>query len=92
MENMKKSTLETTGIVAIIGALIGFLVFAPVINFLFGMFGGWILMTFVGEKLALGLNTVFDTTRFASSQLPMICGTLAVVGSYFKSHQTNNNK
>lgn len=59
---------------------------------LFGVFTGWILKLFFGVMLADGLNLLFNTNRFTPNQLPMICGTLGMVGAYFKATQTNNKK
>ena len=92
---MKNSKLETVGIVSIVsGAVvtfIGLLVFAPVITFGFAYLGGMILDWIVGEKLVNGLNLMFDTTRFTRDLIPLTCATLATIGRYFKSSQTNNN-
>lgn len=89
---MKNKTLENVGIVSIVLGAIGLLVFSPMITFWFAYFGGWILQQFVGATLINGMNLMFNTTRFTVDMIPLTCATLAVVGSYFKSHQTNNNK
>lgn len=92
---MKSSKLETVGIVSIVSGVvvtfIGLLVFAPVITFGFAYLGGMILDWIVGEKLVNGLNLMFDTTRFTRDLIPLTCATLATIGRYFKSSQTNNN-
>ena len=92
---MKSSNLETVGIVSIVSGVvvtfIGLLVFAPVITFGFAYLGGMILDWIVGEKLVNGLNLMFDTTRFTRDLIPLTCATLATIGRYFKSSQTNNN-
>ena len=92
---MKNSKLETVGIVSIVSGVIvtfiGLLVFAPVITFGFAYLGGMILNWIVGEKLVNGLNLMFDTTRFTRDLIPLTCATLATIGRYFKSSQTNNN-
>lgn len=75
---------------AIIG-LIGLLVFSPVITFGFAWFGGWILKLCVGDAIASGMNLMFGTTRFTPDFIPLACATLATIGKYFKSSQTNNN-
>ena len=66
------------------------LIFAPVITFFCGWFGGWILMKIVGGAVVTGLNTLFGTTRFIPDLIPVVCGVLAVVGSYFKTSVSNN--
>ena len=50
-----------------------------------------ILDWIVGAKLVNGLNLMFDTTRFTRDLIPLTCATLATIGRYFKSSQTNNN-
>lgn len=87
-----KRTLEGAGLAAIIVGLIGLLIFSPVITFGFAWFGGWILKICVGTSIADGLNLMFNTTRFTPDIIPLACATLATIGSYFKSSQTNNNK
>ena len=92
---MKNSNLEKVGIVSIVSGVvvtfIGVVVFAPVITFGFAYLGGMILDWIVGEKLVNGLNLMFDTTRFTRDLIPLTCATLATIGRYFKSSQTNNN-
>lgn len=93
---MKNSTLENVGTVTVVtGAVGGFimlLVFAPVLTFGFAYLGGMILDWVVGKSLVNGLNLMFDTTRFTRDLIPLTCATLATIGRYFKSSQTNNNK
>ena len=93
---MKSSKLETVGIVSIVsGAVVTFivlLVFSPVITFGLAYLGGMILDWIVGEKLVNGLNLMFDTTRFTRDLIPLVCATLATIGRYFKSSQTNTSK
>ena len=67
------------------------LVFSPVLTFLFGAFGGWILKIFVGDSIVSGFNAIFGRVALTADFIPTFCGSLAVIGSYFKSHQTNNN-
>ncbi|MBU5331749.1 hypothetical protein KQI61_06030 [Anaerocolumna aminovalerica] len=92
---MKRDTLENIGAVTIItGAVGGFitlLVFAPVLTFLFAYLGGMVLDWVVGAKLVNGLNLMLNTTRFTRDLIPLTCATLATIGRYFRSSQTNNN-
>ena len=77
-----------------IGVIIGIIVLCivePIIIFGAGWFGGWILMKIVGGAVVTGLNTLFGTTRFTPDIIPVVCGTLAVIGSYFKT-TVNNSK
>lgn len=90
---MKKSnSLETVGIVTVILGFIGLLVFSPILVFGFAYLGGMILNAFVGEAIVNGLNLIFDTTRFTTDLVPLTCATLATIGKYFKSTNTNNTK
>ena len=76
---------------AIIG-LIGLLVFSPVITFGCAWVGGLLLKLCVGDAIANGMNLMFNTTRFTPDFIPLACATLATIGRYFKSSQTNNNE
>ncbi len=89
---MKNDTLKTVGAMTIVGGVLGAFILAPVIRFGLGYVGGMVLETIVGEKIVWGLNNLFDTTRFVPHLIPCICGTLATIGGYFKSTQTNNNR
>lgn len=93
---MKKDTLENVGVITIITGLVGgfitLLVFSPVLTFGFAYLGGMILNWVVGKSLVNGLNLIFDTTRFTRDLIPLTFATLATIGKYFKSSQTNNNK
>ena len=88
----RNNGLETVGIVAIVGGFIGLLVISPVLTFGFAYLGGMILNLFVGDAVTHGLNVIFDTTRFTNELIPLTCATLATIGKYFKSSNTNNNK
>ena len=90
---MKKNNgLETVGVATIIVGFIGLLVVSPVLTFGFAYLGGMILNLFVGDAITHGLNVIFDTTRFTNDLIPLTCATLATIGKYFKSSNTNNNK
>lgn len=78
---------------AVAGAIIEVIILCiiePIIIFGAGWFGGWILMKIVGGAVVTGLNTLFGTTRFMPDLIPVVCGVLAVVGSYFKTSVSNN--
>ena len=89
---MKKSSFESLGAVTVIAGFVGLLVFSPVLTFGFAYLGGMILDWIVGAKLVNGLNLMFDTTRFTRELIPLTCATLATIGRYFKSTQSNTNK
>lgn len=86
------SKLEDIGLVSLIVGVITLLVFSPVITFGFAWLGGVILKMCVGDAIANGLNLMFNTTRFTPDIIPLSCATMATIGRYFRSTQTNNSK
>ena len=56
-----------------------------VLSFFGGYVTGLVLEWAVGDMLINGLNLLFDTTRFSTDIIPIVCGALAVIGSFFKS-------
>ena len=60
------------------------LLLAPLLSFAGGCFTGLVLKWFVADAVVNGLNLLFNTTRFEPSTLPILCGALGVVGSFFK--------
>lgn len=89
---MKNNKFEVIGGLTLIAGAIGLLIFSPVIAFGIAWFGGWILKMCVGSTITDGLNLIFNTSRFTPDIIPLACATLATIGSYFKSSQTNTNK
>lgn len=87
-----RNKMENLGWLTAFVGIIGLLVFSPVITFGFAWIGGWILKLCVGNAIADGMNLMFNTTRFTPDFIPLACATLATIGKYFKSSQTNNNK
>lgn len=83
--------LTGLGWVTLVVGIICLLVFSPVLTFLFAYLGGMLLDWIVGAKLVDGLNLMFNTTRFTRDLIPLTCATLATIGRYFKSSNTNNN-
>lgn len=84
--------MESLGCLTVLVGAVGLLVFNPVITFGLAWVGGWILKLCVGNAIADGMNLMFNTTRFTPDFIPLACATLATIGKYFKSSQTNNNK
>lgn len=84
--------MESLGWLTVLVGAVGLLVFNPVITFGLAWVGGWILKLCVGSAIADGMNLMFNTTRFTPDFIPLACATLATIGKYFKSSQTNNNK
>jgi hypothetical protein len=83
---------ENGWFVTFIVGVVALLIFYPILVFWFGYFGGWILSNFVGEHITQGVNLLLGRHSLEVDTIPILCGTLAVVGNYFKSTQTNNNK
>ena len=69
-------------------ALVVSVLITPILCFLCGWITGIVLNWLIGDTVVSGLNLIFGTTRFTVDELPMICGTLAVIGSFFKSTPT----
>ena len=88
---MYKDNDWSTTIAALVGVVV-LLVFSPVLTFGCAWIGGWILKVCVGQAIANGMNLLFNTTRFTPDFIPLACATLATIGKYFKSSQTNNNR
>lgn len=72
--------------------LIVALIVSPILCFLGGYISGLILKLTVGGFVVNGLNLILNTTRFTADKLPIICGALAVVGSFFKSSLSTKSK
>lgn len=72
--------------------LIVTIIVAPILCFLGGYVSGLILNWTVGGFVVNGLNLMLNTTRFTADKLPIICGALAVVGSFFKSSLGTKSK
>lgn len=80
------------GCLGVLVALIITIIIAPILCFLGGYISGLILKLIVGGFIVDGLNLMLNTTRFTADKLPIICGVLAVVGSFFKSSLNTNSK
>lgn len=68
------------------------IILSPVIYFGCGWLDGWLLKFFIGDTVANALNIVFNTTRFTPESLPIVCGALAIVGSFFKNTYSSSSK
>lgn len=76
--------MEKNCYVEIISTIIAMFI-APILVFLSGVVSGLILKWIIGGFVVDGLNLIFNTTRFSADKLPIVCGALAVIGSFFKS-------
>lgn len=64
----------------------------PILYYFCGWITGLFLQMSIGDTVTNGMNYLFHTNRFTSDMLPTICGTLGVIGSFFKSNHTSSNK
>lgn len=84
---MKKSDLGCLGMIIV--AII-FIIVEPALYYFFGWITGHLLNWLIGDKIVNGMNYVFETTRFTREMLPVTCGTIGVIGSFFKSYNYNS--
>lgn len=54
----------------------------------FSYFSGWLISLICGDMLAGGLNLLFNTSRFASEHIPVICAVFGMFGVYFRTSTT----
>ena len=73
------------GCLTLILTTIILVILMPLLNWVCGYITGLILKWIIGNTVVNGLNYLFNTTRFTTNMLPVACGTLGVVGSFFKS-------
>ena len=83
---------ETAGCFGQLITLILLLIISPVLNYFCGWLTGVILQWLIGDTVVNGMNCLFNTTRFTTDMLPTICGTLGVIGSFFKSTSSSSSK
>ena len=81
---MKKN--EYLGCFGIIIGIVFLVIVEPALYYFFGWITGHLLNWLIGDKIVNGMNYVFETTRFTREMLPVTCGTLGVIGSFFKSY------
>lgn len=80
---------ETTGCLTFVLTLILCAIICPVLYYFCGWLTGVILQWLIGNKVIDGMNYLFNTTRFTVDMLPRICGTLGVIGSFFRNHSSS---
>lgn len=83
---------ETAGCLTLIITLVLLVIFGPVLSYFCGWLTGVILQWLIGDTVINGMNYLFNTTRFTTDMLPTICGTLGVIGSFFKSTVSSSTK
>ena len=79
---------DTMGCFMWVIVLILLLIFGPVLSYFCGWLTGVLLQWWIGDTVINGMNYLFNTDRFTVDMLPTICGTLGVIGSFFKSSST----
>jgi hypothetical protein len=75
---------ETMGCITWLLLAIGLIILGPALYYFGGWITGHILAWLIGDTVINGMNYLFNTTRFTADMLPVICGTLGVIGSFFK--------
>lgn len=83
---------ETAGCLTWLITLTLLVIVEPVLYYFFGWLTGVILQWLIGDTVINGMNYLFNTTRFTTDMLPTICGTLGVIGSFFKSTVSSSSK
>lgn len=82
----KNNSLAFLGLIAI-----SLVILAPVLYYFCGWITGHILKFFIGDTIVYGMNYLFNTTRFTKDMLPTVCGTLGVIGSFFKNTSSSED-
>ena len=83
---------ETAGCFGWLIILALLVIVEPVLYYFFGWLTGVILQWLIGDTVINGMNYLFNTARFTTDMLPTICGTLGVIGSFFKSTVSSSSK
>lgn len=83
---------DKIGCLGLIVLLVILTVVCPLLYYFGGFITGLILQWLLGDTIVYGLNYVFNTTHFTVDMLPTICGTLGVIGSFFKSASTSSSR
>lgn len=87
---MKRRLLDNA--LKIIAVLLTVLLYAVMIIFvpILGYAIGYAIKLIMGGVIVTGLNTLFDTTRFAKESIPHVCAVLALIGMFFKTSSYSN--
>ena len=84
-----KDFLTIIGGVVSIAALV---IFLPFISFWLAYFGGWLCSLVIGDVLAIGLISLFNSTHVTKDTIPLCAATLGWIGGYFKCRTTTIKK
>ena len=82
MKDLFETILYVIGYVVLIALVI---LIMPFISFWSGYFGGWLCSLVIGDILADGLNSLFNTTHFTKDMIPLCAATLGWIGGHFKT-------
>jgi hypothetical protein len=80
---------DNVGCLASVLAITCVLIVGPVLYYFCGWLTGVILQWLIGDTVINGMNYLFNTNRFTVDMLPTICGTLGIIGSFFKSRSSS---
>lgn len=83
---------ETAGCLTALIIFVLLVIVGPVLYYFGGWLTGVILQWLIGDTVINGMNYLFNTTRFTTDMLPTICGTLGVIGSFFKSTSSSSSE
>lgn len=82
---------NNTGYLAAIFAGVILTILYPILYYFGGWLTGVILEWTIGQAVIDGMNYLFNTNRFTVDMLPRICGTLGVIGSFFKTTSSSKD-
>lgn len=88
--NKNDNTTVALGCFGVIVLAILLILASPFIGFCCGWVTGWIIKVTFGDTMIQGLGLL--GLNIAKESLPLVCGTLGVVGSFFKSTTINRKK
>ena len=86
----KKASTVIAPILVVVITLVTFFV-GRFFVFAFGYICGLVLHWLIGDVVANGFNLLLNTERFTSDSIPLVVGTLALVGSFFRTSTSNQN-
>jgi ribose/xylose/arabinose/galactoside ABC-type transport system permease subunit len=79
-EDSASEALGCFGLIILVAVL---LIFAPFLNFACGWITGWLIKVTFGDTFIRGLSMLGLSLN--KEALPLFCGTIGVIGSFFKS-------
>lgn len=85
--NKNDDTVVALGCFGVIALAILLILVSPFIGFCCGWITGWIIKVTFGDTIIQGLGLL--GFNIAKESLPLMCGTLGVIGSFFKNTTVN---